>query len=472
MAALRWHGGRTPRLSGVAAAAACVVLAAALAPVGGRAADPAGGKGKPPAKAPAKTPAKTPARPPARVPKGANPGGAINPYDPRAPIDYATYDPSIDPGIDPVFASDPALNATEKYSFVASKPGDHRLPPGTFAFQYDVRGRQTLQQVVAQAAGALASSRGIAIYLAKGTALNAADLETVQALTRPVQDGGLGFTSIDTLFIYNLKILDGGTETATPAMPGTPIPVNMWDNGWQRTAFKNVILDDLEEVKDGTFCDNRFDFVSLKAARTIGVMAFGGHRGGGPPQTALYLPSAETIKAHAFRRNKRLLKVNLPRVTIIEPYAFDDCDRLQYVNAPELRRLGRNAFNDTGKLVSVNMPRLEYMHVACFGINDSMRILRLPSLTLLDGDGLSMMRELVHLYLPSVKALKAGAVNSCGKLQAVYVPQVDVVERHAFAGCGALKRIDLPMVRVLHPEAFAGVKDIQVNAGGRPVPPR
>lgn len=459
MAALRRPCVGTWRFSGVACACACAVVAAALAPAG-RAADPAGGKGKPSVKTPG------------RSPKAANANKQLNPYDPTAHIDYAMYDPSIDPGIDPVFASDPALNTSESYRYVVSKPGDHRLPPDTFAFQYDVRGRHTLQQVVAQAAGALANSRGIAIYLAKGTALNAADLKTVQAITRPVQDGGLGFTSIETLFIYNLKTLDGGTETATPAMPGTPIAVNMWDNGWQRTGFKNVVLDDLEEVKDGTFCDNRFDFVSLKAARTIGVMAFGGHRGGGPPQTALYLPSAETIKAHAFRRNKRLLKVNLPRVTIIEPYAFDDCDRLQYVNAPELRRLGRNAFNDTGKLVSVNMPRLEYMHVAVFGINDSLRILRLPSLTLLDGDGLSMMRELVHLYLPSVKALKAGAVNSCGKLQAVYVPQVEVVERHAFAGCGSLKRIDLPMVRVLHPEAFAGVNDIQVNAGGRPVPPR
>ena len=104
----------------------------------------------------------------------------------------------------------------------------------------------------------------MAIYLLHGTALNAADVKTVQTFNRPTNEGGLGLTSIVTLYIYNLKSLDGGVESQKLAMPGTNMQFRLWDNGWIGSRFQNLILDDLEEVKDGTFCQTFFRAVSLR----------------------------------------------------------------------------------------------------------------------------------------------------------------------------------------------------------------
>src|SRR5690242_19579716 len=46
-------------------------------------------------------------------------------------------DPADDPGPDPVFANDPDLRRADGYSYRPTKPGDHQLPTGTLAFQYD-----------------------------------------------------------------------------------------------------------------------------------------------------------------------------------------------------------------------------------------------------------------------------------------------------------------------------------------------
>lgn len=387
----------------------------------------------------------------------------FNPYDPNSKVDYATYDPSIDPGIDPVFVTDPALNRSEDYRYVITKPGDHTLPRGTWVLHYSVKGRKSLLRIIWENRGRLSDGKGLAIYLVHGTSLNAADVKTVQTLNKPREEGGLGLTSIDTLHIYNLKSLPGGVETKVATLNGA----FMWDSGWQVSRYKHIVMDDLEEIKDGTFCDNRFHSVSFKAAKSIGVMAFGGDRAGGVRYLKeLYLPSATTIKQHAFRRNKRLAKVNLPKVTFIDSYGFDDCDHMLHVNAPRLKTMGRNVFNDNHTLISVNMPRLESMRHVCFDLCRDLRIMRLPSLTELRVDGLRGMAKLTHLHLPKVKTLGPDAVTSCPSLQAVYVPMVETVGRRAFAGAAALKRINLPRVKNLDPNAFAGVRGLEVTVRG------
>jgi hypothetical protein len=388
---------------------------------------------------------------------------AVNPYDPKSEIDFSKYDPSADPGVDPVFVTDTALNKTEDYTFVFTKPGDHKLPDKTVPFQFDTKGTASLLQVITARQESLHGCKGIAIYLVNGTSLKPDDLKTVQTFNKPVKDGGLGLTSIDTLYIYNLKSLDGGVESKAPAMPGTPIRVFMWDNGWATSAYKNLILDDLEEVKDGTFCGNPFHSVSLRAARTIGVMAFGGHRNSKPPLAAIYLPSVTHIGEHAFRRCKNVVTANLPRVTLIGAYAFDDMTALRYVNAPELKTLGRNGFNDDSAIISVNMPKLESLGVASMGPNDAMRILRLPSLT--KGFELNAMHAVKFLYLPSLKTLSDQMVGA--NVQAIYLPKVEIVQKNSFAGAIALRKVDLPSAKKVDPDAFPGLKNIEITIAGK-----
>ena len=387
---------------------------------------------------------------------------AVNLYDPKADIDFTAIDPSVDPGMDPVFTTDPRLNQTDTYAYRETKPGDHQLPKGVGTVRYDLKGREPLAQIIAGMRSDLSACTGLAIYLANGSELDAADLATIQTLNRPVADGGLNLTGIDTLCIYNLKSLAGGVETTEATINGA----FMWSNGWQRSAYKHLVLDDLEEVKDGTFCENHFVSISLRAARTIGVMAFGGSRNSHPPLAELYLPSAITIKAHAFRRNRNLLTVHLPKVTSIDAYGFDDCFGLQYVNAPEVRTLGRNAFNDNGSMISFNLPKLESAGVACWGFPGTLRVLRLPSLV--KGYDLGTMETIHFLYLPVLKSVDALMIPKA--LRALYAPKVEQVGKAAFAHCQELRRINLPSGASVSPDAFAGLKNIEVIVRGKRLP--
>lgn len=393
---------------------------------------------------------------------GVHDKNVANLYDPKADIDFTAIDPSADPGVDPVFTMDPRLNQTDTYTYRESKPGDHQLPKGVGVVRYDIKGKEPLAQVIAGMRSSLASGTGIVIYLANGNELNAADLATVQTLNKPVADGGLNLTGIDTLCIYNLKSLAGGVETGEATINGA----FMWSNGWQHCAYKHLVLDDLEEVKDGTFCENPFVSVSLRGARTIGVMAFGGSRNSHPPLAALYLPSALTIKSHAFRRNRNLIAVHLPKVTVIDAYGFDDCFGLQYVNAPEVKTMGRNAFNDNGSMVSVNFPKLESVGVACWGFPGKVRVLRLPALV--KGYDLGAMETVRFLYLPVLKS--ADALMIPKELRAIYAPKLEQVGKSAFAHCQELRRINLPSAANVSPDAFAGLKNIEVFVRGKRLP--
>lgn len=394
------------------------------------------------------------------------PGGketpTINLYDPTLDIDFSTIDPSRDPGPDPVFATDPRLNRAEAYTYHTSAPEDHQLPRGTGVIRYDVTGKQSLEAVVQALRSPLSACTGIAIYLANGTELSDVDLVTVQKLNLPKKDGGFDLTSITTLYLFNLTSLQGGAETTEATINGA----FLWSNGWRGGAYKHLVLDDLEEVKDGTFCENRFESISLRGARSIGVMAFGMARHTHPPLRELYLPSVLTIKSHAFRRNRNLVTVALPRVAFIDSYAFDDCDRLQYVNAPEVKKIGRNVFNDNGSIVSMNLPKLESTGVATWGTPGKVRVLRLPSLV--NSFDLNAMSTTQFLYVP--KLTSADGLMFGGELRALYAPGLERVGKGAFVSCRHLRRIDLPSGVDVSPEAFTGLTETVVTIRGRPYP--
>jgi hypothetical protein len=386
----------------------------------------------------------------------------IDLYDPALEIDFTTIDPSRDPGPDPVFTRDPRLNRTETYTFRTSVPGDHHLPRGTGVINHDVTGRRSLEAVVQAARSTLSACTGLAIYLVNGTALDETDLRTVQRLNLPRNAGGLDLTGITTLHLFNLRSLPGGVETREATINGA----FLWSNGWRGSAYKHLVLDDLEEVKDGTFCENRFESISLRGARSIGVMAFGMARHTHPPLREIYLPSALTIGSHAFRRNRNLTTVTLPRATVIDSYAFDDCDRIEYVNAPEVRTLGRNVFNDNGSIVSMNLPKLESTGVATWGTPGRIRVLRLPNLV--KTYDLNAMATTQFLYAPRLTS--ADHLMFGGALRALHVPALERVARGAFSACRHLRRIDLPRATDVSPEAFTGLTQAVVTIRGRPHP--
>ncbi len=324
-----------------------------------------------------------------------------------------TTGPGADPGVDPVFTTDPDLKRSEAYSYRATKPGDHALPAGTVTLQYDVSTAATapLKGELAKIRDSLSRGSGLAVYLTAGTALNDADLTALQTLHKPTAGGGLALSNLDMLYVYNLRSLQGGQEctpTSGLACAGQTarggLSPYLWFNGWWDTWVRHLVLDDLEEVRPGTFSNHNFTSVSLRAARTVGTMGFG-HA----PYARLavvYLPSATTIGRDAFRRNQYLVKVNLPRAVRVEDFAFDDTSRLQYLAAPKLESIGRNALNDTHALQAVHLPELKYMGINCFDLNGDaargtgLKVLRLPKLETLDKNAVTGFAGLERVWAP------------------------------------------------------------------------
>ncbi|XVV00690.1 leucine-rich repeat protein [Actinosynnema sp. CA-248983] len=351
-------------------------------------------------------------------------------------------DPTVDPGPDPVFAADPDLRRDDRYPYRTSKPGDHRLPEGTLAVQYDVT-TNALKTVLAQRKPELAKATGIALYLTGGTALSDADLAALQGVHR---DLGLG--NLTRLHVYNLRTVQGGREcTPTSGLPcagqqarGGKSPY-LWHNGWWDTWVKQLVLDDVESVPDGAFSNHNFSEVSLRAARSIGVMAFG--HAPYAKLSVLYLPGVDTIAHDAFRRNQYLLKVNLPSATTVDDFAFDDASRLQYFTAPELRRLGRNALNDSHELVSVNLPKLEYLGINCFDLNHKLVGLRLPALTEVDKNAVTGFANLRWLHAPRLTTVWHNAITNNPKLTTVVTPAVTRLGPGALRGNPALTAVHL-----------------------------
>jgi len=353
-----------------------------------------------------------------------------------------TGDPTVDPGPDPVFANDPDLRRDDGYSYRPSKPGDHQLPAGTVAFQYDVT-TNALEARLAERKPELAKASGIALYLTGGTALADADLAALQGVHR-----NLGLSNLTRLHVYNLRSIQSGRE-CTPAS-GLPCAGQqarggkspyLWYNGWWDTWVRQLVLDDLDAVPDGAFSNHNFSDVSLRGARSIGVMAFG--HAPYAKLSVLYLPNAGTIAHDAFRRNQYLLKVNLPNATEVADFAFDDASRLQYFTAPALRRLGRNALNDSHELISVNLPKLEYLGINCFDLNGKLLGLRLPALTEMDKNAVTGFTNLRWVHAPRLTTVWHNAITNNAKLTTVVIPGVTRLGPGAVRGNPALTAVYL-----------------------------
>jgi hypothetical protein len=377
-------------------------------------------------------------------------------------------DPTTDPGPDPVFANDPDLRRDDGYSYRPTKPGDHQLAQGTLAFQYDVTAN-ALKARLAERKPELAKATGIALYLTGGTALSDADLAALQGVHRD-----LGLTKLSRLHVYNLRSIQGGRE-CTPAS-GLPCAGQqarggkspyLWHNGWWDTWVRHLVLDDLDAVPDGAFSNHNFSDVSLRGARSIGVMGFG--HAPYAKLGVLYLPSVDTIAHNAFRRNQYLVKVNLPNATQVDDFAFDDASRLQYFTASQLRRLGRNALNDSHELVSVNLPRLEYLGINCFDLNHELIGLRLPTLTEMDKNAVTNFSNLRWVHAPRLTTVWHNAITNNAKLTTVVIPGVTRLGPGAVRGNPALTAVYLgPTPPRQEADVFTGSPQATLYHAGDP----
>jgi hypothetical protein len=395
---------------------------------------PSGGAAAPLTKA-SGSPSPT-ARASVSAPARGSAGPTGNPYTANAVPD----DPTADPGPDPIFARDQDLRRTGTYTYRVSQPGDQVLAAGTSAFPYDVTTRSLKTQLAARKAK-LATATGIALYLTGGTTLGDADLSALQTAGRD-----LALPNLSRLYVYNLRTIQGGKQCtpdsglacAGQTARGGLFPY-LWFNGWWDTWVRHLILDDLTAVPDGAFSNHNFADVSLRSARSVGVMGFG--HAPHAKLSVLYLPSVRTIAHDAFRRNQGLTKVVLPRATTIDDYGFDDATSLRYFNAPQLTSLGRNGLNDSGALVSVNFPKLRYLGIN--SINGLLTGLRLPALTTVDKSAISHFGNLRWVYTPRLESLRDDAVTDNPRLLSVYLPKVTQLNARALRGNAALRRIIL-----------------------------
>ena len=134
--------------------------------------------------------------------------------------------------------------------------------------------------------------------------------------------------------------------------------------------LKNVSIEGLKEIKEGTFgdCVNLKTF-DLKNITSIGREAFDN-----TGLTRLELPSSlEEIEQYAFRNCNNLTHVTIPsNVSQVRRAAFQGCKSLQTIVVSEgVKYIDDYAFYDCGNLISVSLPKsVRYLGNGTFNIYD------------------------------------------------------------------------------------------------------
>lgn len=389
-------------------------------------------------------------------------------------VNDSDFDPSIDPGINPIFLTDPELNQTEDYVYKETKPGDHDLPGGIAAISYDVAGEDNLLTVLSLHVDELKKDSGLALYLENGTALNDDDLYFLQRLNLS-ENGWTGLKNLNTLYVYNLKTLQGGVESTTETAYGIPYPF-LWKNGWQSPKseilkdscwVEHIVMDDLEEIAAGTFCDTYFHSMSFKGVKMVREMGLG--FAPRAPATYLYMPSLIEAEMHAFRRRQRILKYNFPKLTKLGPFAIDDNSRMQYINAPSLINTAtddvddrRNTFNDPRDLIDFNFEKIEYLGLSCMGgTNKTTTVFRFPSMINFDGSSLRGHTNMKYLWAPKATRFGPNLFIGDTSLTTIYAPKVEDVGRFAFQNCTSLKELELPSATIIRINAFDSASSLE-----------
>ena len=390
------------------------------------------------------------------------PTSVINTNDPN-------FDLSVDPGINPVFLNDPELNQTEDYTYVETSPGDHNLPDGIIPIAYDVSGVNNLQTTLSNSLADLENGHGLALYLKNGNELNDQDLSFLQRLNLN-ENGWPGLDNLNTLHVYNLLRLQPGIESTTETAFGIPEPF-LWKNGWQGPEsivlqgeggwVDHIVMDDLEEISAGAFCDTNFSSMSFKGAKIVRQMGLG--FAPRAPATILYMPSVEMVEQHAFRRRQRILKYNFPKLKEVGSFAFDDNSRMQYINLPSLETTDiRNSFNDPRDLIAFNFPKVEYLGLSCMGgTNDTTTIFRFPAMLNFDGSSLRGHSNMEFIWAPEATRIGPNVFIGNSSLTTVYMPKVEDVGRFAFQDCTSLVSLELQSATIIRINAFDGATALE-----------
>lgn len=385
------------------------------------------------------------------------------------------FDPSVDPGVHPAFIDDPDLTRNEVYVYTPTEAGDHDLADGIVAINYDLSGSDDLRAVLSSHLEALQGGHGLALYLLNGHELNDTDLDFLQQLN--LEDAGLGLTNLDTLHVYNLKSLRGGVESTNEEERSYGIPEPfLWRNGWHAPDseimkgtgwVKHIVMDDLEEIKAGTFCDTMFESISFKGVKIVRNMGFGF-----APRaqlTYIYMPSVEEVEQQAFRRRQRVTKYNMPRLKKAGRFAFDDNTQIQFFNMPALINPDtgdnddtRNTFNDPRDLIAFNFPSMEFTGLAMLGgTNETTTVFRFPSVINFEGGSLQGHTNVRFVWAPEAIRIGPNMFVNDTALTDVYAPKVEDLQRTAFQGCTSLAHLELPSATIIRINAFDGATSLE-----------
>ncbi len=385
------------------------------------------------------------------------------------------FDRSADPGVHPTFSSDPDLTRCEDYVYTPTEAGDHDLDPGIVAVNYDVTGADDLRAVLSSHLSELQAGHGLALYLRGGTELGDADLDFLQKLN--LEGDGLGLDNLDTLHVYNLRSLRGGVESTLEEERSYGIPEPfLWRNGWHAPDseimkgtgwVKHIVMDDLEEIQAGTFCDTMFESISFKGVKVVREMGFGFSPRG--KLTYIYMPSLEEVEQHAFRRRQRVTKYNLPRLKVAGRFAFDDNTQIQFFNMPSLinpdtgdNEDTRNTFNDPRDLIAFNFPSMEFTGLAMIGgTNETTTVFRFPSMINFEGGSLQGHTNLKFVWAPNAVRIGPNMFVGNVSLSEVYAPKVEDVGYTSFKGCTGLSYLELPSAKIVRINAFEGATSLE-----------
>jgi hypothetical protein len=237
----------------------------------------------------------------------------------------------------------------------------------------------------------------------------------------------------------------------------------MKGSGW----VKHIVMDDLEEIQAGTFCDTMFESMSFKGVRVVRQMGLG--FAPRAPATYVYMPSVVEVEQHAFRRRQRVLKYNFPRMTTAGPFAFDDNSQMQYFNAPSFINpptddldFTRNTVNDPRDLIAFNFPKVSYLGLSAMGgTNATTTVFRFPALLNLEGSSLRGHSNVQFVWIPEATRIGPNMFIGNTSMTDVFAPKVEWLGRFAFDGCVSLTHLDLPAATYVQFSGFQGATSLE-----------
>ena len=190
-------------------------------------------------------------------------------------------------------------------------------------------------------------------------------------------------------------------------------------------------------------------------------LGYGEWEGTNETLQSLYLPTATSVGAEAFRSCPNLTSVILPVAKTIGEKAFTDDESLTHISLPEATTIGKMCFADCYSLSSIKLPQATTIGWCAFGDCKSLTALSLPEVNTINDRAFQSCKALTTATLPKATNIGSWALQNCDALTTICLPKDATIGESAFGGSDALTTLYIST-------EGATVADAQAMAGKIP----